>query len=150
MAIQYKDMFFHCSSSILWPFINGRSIAGSTQILHVQIQLKGGKHDFKTPDAHAENAGWLGTNHEIVHFLEWFCLNCSTDLSTNWASHKSNPSSVPRGIIDSYSSLPFVTWVEVVEGMSWWGLLQHMLANGDLVYPSQGGRYCTKGCMALG
>jgi hypothetical protein len=77
-------MFFRCSSSILWPFINGNSIAGSTKILHVQIQLKGGIHDFKTPDAHAENAGWLGNNREIVHFLGWFCLNCSTDLSTNW------------------------------------------------------------------
>jgi hypothetical protein len=69
MAIQYKEMFFHCSSSILRPFINGSSIAGYTKILHFQIQLKGGIHDFKTPDAHAENAGWLGTDHEIVHFF---------------------------------------------------------------------------------
>ena len=39
-----------------------------TKILHFQIQIKGGIHDFTTPDAHAENAGWLGTNHETVHF----------------------------------------------------------------------------------
>jgi hypothetical protein len=77
-------MFFHCSSSILWPFINGSSIADSTKILYVQIQLKGSIHDSKAPAAHAENAGWLGINHEIVHFLGWFCLSCSTDLSTNW------------------------------------------------------------------
>ena len=34
-------------------------------------------------------------------------------------SNKSNPSSVPRGIIDSYSALPWVMWeaVTVVEGI---------------------------------
>ena len=67
------------------------------------------------------------------------------------ASHKPNHSSVPRGTEDSYSALPWVMWeaVTVVEGIPWWGLLRHMLANGALVYPSQGGRYCTKGCTAL-
>jgi hypothetical protein len=40
----------------------------TTKILHVQIQLNGGLYDFKTPDAHAPNAGWVGTNNEIVHF----------------------------------------------------------------------------------
>lgn len=49
------------------PFCD-HSIPGSTKNLRVQIQLKGSIHDFKTPDAHAENAGWLCTNHEIVHF----------------------------------------------------------------------------------
>ena len=36
------------------------------------------------------------------------------------ASHKSNPSSVPWGIIDSYCTLPRVTWeaVTFVEGVS--------------------------------
>ena len=35
------------------------------------------------------------------------------------ASHKSNPSSVLRGIVDSYSTLPWVKWeaVTVVEGI---------------------------------
>jgi len=35
------------------------------------------------------------------------------------ASHKSNPSSVLRGIVDSYSTLPWVTWeaVTFVEGI---------------------------------
>jgi hypothetical protein len=35
------------------------------------------------------------------------------------ASHKSNPSSEPQGIMDSYSTLPLVTWeaVTVVEGI---------------------------------
>jgi hypothetical protein len=48
------------------------------------------------------------------------------------ASHKSNPSFVPQGIVDSYSTLPWVMWeaVTVVEGIPWWGLLQHILANG--------------------
>jgi len=31
------------------------------------------------------------------------------------ASHKSNPSSIPRGIVDAYSTLPWVTW-EAVTG----------------------------------
>jgi len=68
------------------------------------------------------------------------------------ASHKSNPLSVLRGIADSYSTLPWVTWeaVTVVEGIPWWGLLRHTLDNGALVYPSQGGRYCAKGWMAQG
>jgi hypothetical protein len=35
------------------------------------------------------------------------------------ASHKSNPSPVPQGIVDLYSTLPWVTWeaVTVVEGI---------------------------------
>jgi len=35
------------------------------------------------------------------------------------ASHKSNLSSVPRGIVDWYSALPWVTWesVRVGEGI---------------------------------
>ena len=39
--------------------------------------------------------------------------------STATASHKSNPSSVPRGIVHSYSTLPWVMWqsVTVVEGV---------------------------------
>ena len=42
--------------------------------------------------------------------------------------------------MDSYSTLPWVTCevVTVVKGTPWWGLLWHMLANGVLVYPSQG------------
>jgi hypothetical protein len=38
-----------------------------------------------------------------------YCLN---------ASHKANPSSELRGIVDSYSTIPWVTWkaVTVVEG----------------------------------
>jgi hypothetical protein len=30
------------------------------------------------------------------------------------------------------------------------GLLQHLLANRIVVYPSQGGRYCSKDCVSLG
>jgi hypothetical protein len=54
--------------------------------------------------------------------------------------------------VDSYSTLPWVTWEMVtgVEGIPCWGLLWHMLANGVLVYPSQVGRYHAEGCMALG
>ena len=42
-----------------------------------------------------------------------------------FASHKSNPSSIPWGIVDSYSTLPWVMWeaVTVVEGIPRWGLL---------------------------
>ena len=68
------------------------------------------------------------------------------------ASHKANPSSVPWGIMDSYCTLPWVTWeaVTILEGINRWGLLWHRLANGALVYPSQGGRYRVEGWMALG
>jgi len=40
-----------------------------------------------------------------------------------YASHKSNPSSVLRGIVDAYSTLPWVTWEAVtgVEGVTCWG-----------------------------
>ena len=64
-------------------------------------------------------------------------------------SHKSNPSSVPRGIVDSYFTLPWVTWEAVtgVEDIPCWGLLRHTLGNGPLVYPSQGGGYCTKAAL---
>jgi len=37
-----------------------------------------------------------------------------------------------------------------VKGTPCRGLLWHTLANGALVYPSQGGRYRAEGCMALG
>ena len=68
------------------------------------------------------------------------------------ASHTSNLSIVLRGIVDSYSTLPLVTWkrVTIVEVIPWWGLLRHTLANGALVYPKQGGTYRADGCMALG
>ena len=36
-----------------------------------------------------------------------------------------------------------------MEGTPKRGLLRHMLANGALVYPSQGGS-CAEGCIALG
>jgi len=67
-------------------------------------------------------------------------------------SHKSNPSSVRQGVVDSYSTLPWVTWEAVtgVDGIPCWELQRQMLANGALVYPSQGGRYRAVGCMALG
>ena len=49
-------------------------------------------------------------------------------------------------------SVPRITWeaVRVVEGTHCGGLLLHMLANGDLIYPSQGGSYSAEGRMALG
>ena len=48
-------------------------------------------------------------------------------LSLKGASHKPNPLSIPLGIVDLYSTLPWVTWeaVTVVEGIPWWGLLWH-------------------------
>jgi len=58
-------------------------------------------------------------------------------------SHKSNPSSVPQGYVDSYSTLiTCVTWEAVtgVEGYPDEGYYD-TLASGALVYPSQGGRY---------
>ena len=48
--------------------------------------------------------------------------------------------------------IPWVTWEAVtsVEGSPCRGLLQHMLANGALVYQNQGGRYHDDGSMTLG
>jgi len=76
---------------------------------------------------------------------------CNILLYCKGAFHKSNPSSFPRGIVDLYCTVPWVTWeaATVVEVILWWGLLQHKLANGAVVYPSQGGRYHAEGCMAL-
>jgi len=37
-----------------------------------------------------------------------------------------------------------------MEGIPGWGLLRHTLANGALIYPSQGGRHRAEGYMALG
>jgi len=37
-------------------------------------------------------------------------------LNTNYASHKTNPSSIPQGYVDSYSTLPLVTW-EAITGV---------------------------------
>jgi hypothetical protein len=61
-----------------------------------------------------------------------------------------NPSSELRGVVDSSSTLPWVTREVVtdVEGIPCRGLPP--LANGALVYPSIGGRYRAEGCMALG
>jgi hypothetical protein len=87
--------------------------------------------------------------HPILeHPQPIFLLRC---VSHPYASYKSNPSSVPLRIVDSYCALPWVTWeaVTVVEGIPRWGLLRHTLANGALVYPSQG-RCRAEGCMALG
>jgi len=39
----------------------------------------------------------------VAYFKRWV-------TNTMEASHKSNPSSVPRGIVDSYSTLPWVMW----------------------------------------
>jgi hypothetical protein len=65
-------------------------------------------------------------------------------------SHKSNPSPVPRVMEDSYSTLGHVGGGNSCEVYNLMGLLGHTLAKGALVYPSQGGRYCAEGCMALG
>jgi len=51
-----------------------------------------------------------------------------------------------------WTSVPWFKW-EVVTGVEETpcrGSLGHMLANRAPVYPSQGGRYCAEGCMALG
>jgi hypothetical protein len=51
----------------------------------------------------------------LITFLQWVV---GLFLGVN-ASHKSNPSSIPWGIVDSYPTLPWVTWeaVIVVEGI---------------------------------
>ena len=71
--------------------------------------------------------------------------NDSINIKGISTSHKSNPSSVPQGYVDSYSTLPWVTW-EAVTGVQGYPTL----ANRVLVYLSQGGRYRAEGCVALG
>ena len=48
-------------------------------------------------------------NYKYCHFH----LNMRYFLITCFASHKSNPLSVPQGIVDSYSTLPWVMWEAV-------------------------------------
>ena len=97
----------------------------------------------------------LATLHYILIWLnpiEISYRSISPHITTlHLTSHKSNPSSVLRGIVDSYSTPPWVTWeaVTFVEGTPWWGVLRHKLVNGALVYPSQGGRYRAEGCMTM-
>ena len=71
-----------------------------------------------------------------VHLIHYFVQHSliSSKLYNGFASHKANPSSVPQGIVDSYSTLPWVTWEAetVVESILWWGLLWHTLTNGAL------------------
>jgi len=60
------------------------------------------------------------------NFLKIFIKKMSDKLLTHtFASHKSNLSSIPQGIRDSYSTVPSVMWkaVTVVEGIPCWGLL---------------------------
>jgi len=60
-------------------------------------------------------------------------------------SSPSKPSSVLRGVVDSYSIVGHVGG-----GNRFGGLLRHTLNIVAMVYPSQGGRYHAEGCMALG
>ena len=52
----------------------------------------------------------------------------------------------------TWTSIPWVTWQAVtgVEGTHCSSVLRQTLANRALVYLSQGGRYRTESCMALG
>ena len=99
----------------------------------------------------ATSAGlaWSVTQSSLPHSTNnRFTAVCVDENNLyNIASHKSNPFSIPRGIVDLV-----ITWeaVTVVEGITQWGLLWHRPVNRALVYPSQGGRYRAEGCMALG
>jgi hypothetical protein len=101
--------------------------------------------------SHLKDSGYSGYKMKIHKGVMKHSLHLSTEY-IHPASHKSNSSSASQGMVDLYSTLSWVTWeaVTVVEGISWRGLLRHRLANGALVYPSEGGRYCAEGCMALG
>jgi len=86
--------------------------------------------------------------HILLHIIVW---HEHMTLEGSLASHKSNPSSIPQVYVDTYSTLPWVMWEAVrgVEGIPCWGYYD-VLANGALVYPSQGRRYRAEGCKALG
>ena len=61
--------------------------------------------------------------------------------SLGYTSHKSNPSSVPQG---------YTGGGNMCEGLLLLRVTCHMLANRDLVYPSQSGSYRAEGCISLG
>jgi len=71
----------------------------------------------------------------------------------DWSCEASHKSKIPHTYLRvMQKSVTCIMW-EAVTGVEWIpckGFLQHMLANRALVYPSQGGRYCAKSCMALG
>jgi hypothetical protein len=56
-------------------------------------------------------------SRKIIHIF-WNLEVCYHSHNSP-ASHKSNPSSIPQGIVDLYSTLPWVTWEAVtgVEGI---------------------------------
>jgi len=60
---------------------------------------------------------WVTIPCNLVNIYGCFRLQI-LHHSPSYSSHKSNTSSVPQGIVDSYSTLPWVTWeaVTVVEG----------------------------------
>jgi hypothetical protein len=75
-----------------------------------------------------------------------------TDQIWNSDSLKSNPSSYL--MVTWIRTLPWVTWEAVtgVESIPCWGLLQHTLAKGALVYPRKvdDQRKVSRSCMPLG
>ena len=56
------------------------------------------------------------TNEEIQRTwkkIEASMKETKREVKKKQASHKSKPSSVPQGYVDSYSTLPWVTWESV-------------------------------------
>jgi hypothetical protein len=73
-----------------------------------------------------------------------------SDIPVQVSRPSINPT--PHTYLKVILSVTCITWVAVtgVVGIHCRGLLKHMLANGALVYPSQGGRYYAEHCMAPG
>ena len=87
--------------------------------------LQYGTHFFTVRETELQDGPRISSPPSLLHVSLWYspwrwyvyCVECLN------ASNKSNPSSVLRCIVDSYSTPPWVTWeaVTVVEGIPWWG-----------------------------
>jgi len=80
------------------------------------------------------------TNNAWNQRLSWIMplLTCyklpllQHSLNINYVFHKTNPSSIPQGYVDSYSTLGHMGGGNRCGGILWWELLWHTLANRAL------------------
>jgi hypothetical protein len=99
---------------------------GSTDIVHIlmiksilqEIVVTGRRKLHPFCCLHPHHNQRCGNQHVITfpkpvqYFEKYIC----EIFALKTTSHKSNPSSAPQGYVDSYTTLPWVTW-EVVTGV---------------------------------
>ena len=141
MAFEYSESRFPSRTEIKFPAIieNSTKLGGHKRFIH--------NLNFWPITSVKAGCWYIVLTTQFYVFV--YVISTAAATNTTIASHKSNPSAVPHSYVHSYTTLSWVTWEAVtgVEGIPCWGLLRHTLANGDLVYPSQGGRYRAEGCI---